>query len=112
VETARTAEQQSGPLRVVRRPERKRLRVVTLGGVINVESEGAVAGLAQGEARALGQITGRSACGLRQLERGTPMVGEHLGVVFGAAERLDPLGDEPVLLGSLAAGDLSVGDVA
>ena len=40
------------------------------------------------------------------------MVREHLTMVLGAAQRVDPLGDEPVLLGALAARDLPVGDVA
>ena len=40
------------------------------------------------------------------------MVREHLGVVLGPAETLDPLRRVSVLLGTLGAGDLSVGDVA
>ena len=37
---------------------------------------------------------------------------EHLGVVLRAAERLEPLGRAPVLLGRAGARDLAVGDVA
>jgi hypothetical protein len=40
------------------------------------------------------------------------VVREHLPVILGAAQRLHPLGDEPVLLGALAARNLPVGDVA
>ena len=40
------------------------------------------------------------------------MVGEHLGVVFRAPKALDPLCDAAVLLGTVGAGDLPVGDVA
>ena len=40
------------------------------------------------------------------------MVREHLGVVLGPAENLDPLRRVSVLLGALGAGDLSVRDVA
>ena len=41
-----------------------------------------------------------------------PVVGEHLGVVLRAAERLDPLSDPAVLLDAVRARDLAVGDVA
>ena len=40
------------------------------------------------------------------------MVGEHLGVIFGAAERLDPGGRAAVPLAAGRARDLTVGDVA
>jgi hypothetical protein len=40
------------------------------------------------------------------------VVGEHLGVVFGTAERLDPLGDAAMLRSPVRAGNLTVGDVA
>ncbi len=39
-------------------------------------------------------------------------MGEHLGLVLGPAERLDPLGGAPVLLRPLRTRDLPVGDVA
>src|SRR5437868_2117943 len=39
-------------------------------------------------------------------------MGEQLGLVVGSAERLDPLGCEPVLVGTLGTWDLSIRDVA
>ena len=41
--------------------------------------------------------------GTCQLERRPPVVGEHLGVILGSAERLDPVGDVPVLRGAVGA---------
>ena len=38
-------------------------------------------------------------------------MGEHLGVILGPAERFDPLGRQPVLLGPAAARYLTVRDV-
>ena len=40
------------------------------------------------------------------------VVGEQLGVVFAAAERLDPAGGETVLATSLGTRDLRIGDIA
>ena len=37
---------------------------------------------------------------------------EHLGMVFRAPQALDPLCDAAVLLGTVASGDLPVGDIA
>ena len=60
----------------------------------------------------LGQIAGVPACNVGKLEGRAPVVGEHLSVVLRAAQRVDPLGDEPVLLGAFASRYLPVGDVA
>ena len=40
------------------------------------------------------------------------MVREHLGVILGPAEPLDPLSGEPMLLGSSRTRDLAVGDIS
>src|SRR5512132_1177773 len=49
---------------------------------------------------------------LGQLERAGVVMGDHLGVVFGPAEGLDPLRREPVFVAAPGARDLAIGNVA
>ena len=51
-------------------------------------------------------------CDLGKLERLQVVVGEHLGLILGSAERLDPGRRLPVFERAGSAGDLPVRDVA
>ena len=79
---------------------------------VGAELEGAVARLAQCSHGPSGELVGRLPRGAGELERAEIVVGEHLGVVLPAAESLDPLGGEAVLVSPHGARDLAVGDVA
>ena len=61
--------------------------------------------------RATLEVADVGACGTREVERVRVMVREHFCVIFGTPERVDPLGDTPVLRRPIGARDLSVGDV-
>ena len=50
--------------------------------------------------------------GPHELERGTPVVREHLRVILRSAEAVDPFGHGAMPLSAVGAGDLSVRDVA
>src|SRR6185437_13067840 len=68
--------------------------------------------VAERKARVLDEVAVVPAGDSRQLERGPPVIGNRLRVIVRPAERLDPLGDAPVLACALAPGHLPVGHVA
>ena len=105
-------EEELGVVGIVRRGQRERRREVLRGGSMCVERERPVPGLAERVARSLRNRRVIASRGASQFQGGGPVVGEHLGVVFGTAERLDPLGDTAVLRSPVRAGNLTVGDVA
>lgn len=112
VQGMRTPEEKLCPFGVIDWPELECLAVVPLGRKKGVERERTVAGFAQRNARMLHELgPSVGSCRSRELERGRPVMGEHLGMVVRSAEALDPLGDAPVLLRAVGPRDLPVGDV-
>ena len=99
----------SGAVRVWR--EFERALVEACRGRKRVEAECAVASLSEGSAGSLGERPGLCPRRPSELERAAVMVREHLRMVLGSAERLDPLGCEAVFLDARRARDLCVGDV-
>src|SRR5262245_42043953 len=93
------------------RPQRERLVVASRRCREAVERERAVARIAECAARAFGKLSVFVARGTREVECRLPVVGEELRVVVRAAEALDPVGGSPVLLRTVGARDLPVGDV-
>ena len=87
--------------------------VVQLAGVgERVQRERTVSGVTQGVAGVLRDAGGRLSRGAEQLERTQVVVGDHLGLILGPAERSDPRRGLLMLLGSLRPRDLAVRDVA
>ena len=106
------AEEKLGPFGIVLRPEPKGGVVETFGSLDRVERRGPVARIAQ---RLPGRLAERRRVepgGLGQLERLKVVVGEHLGLILGASERLDPGGRLSMLVRACSARDLAVCDVA
>ena len=105
--------EQVGPLlpRVLR-PERERRPVVPGGRGEGVQREGAIPGALQRGPRPGRQSRRVLARGAGQFQRAQVMVGEHLGVILGPAQRLDPAGGVGVLVGAGSTRDLPIGDVA
>ena len=104
-------EEEVGDRRVVLRREVERTAVVTGGSAECVERCGAIAGQCARPSNLLFESHVGAPARLHELEGGLPVVREHLGVVLGSAERLDPLGDSAVLCRALGARDLPVRDV-
>src|SRR5213596_2723696 len=101
-----------GALPLVGRPELECLFIESHSGGKRVEREGAIACLAERHTSALSKRTRLLPSRLGQLERAGVVMGDHLGVVFGPAEGLDPLRREPVFVAALGARDLAIGNVA
>ena len=101
-------------MRIVLGCEPERRLVELHGGAEGVQGERAVTGLAEGQARPLGELGSLLPGAAREVESREVVVGDHLGTVFGAVgrERLEPLGRETVLVGAIRARDLAVGDIA
>ena len=98
-----------------RQPARGRVRYRRSGRhAEDIETGGAVAGLAKRRSRPGLELTCVLAGRARELEGAEVVVGEHVGAVFGAldVEGLDPSGGKAMLLRALCAGYLSVRDVA
>ncbi len=105
-------EQELGPLGVVR-PERERVLVLRRRDRDSCSDANARSpAVAQGEARALDDLVVAATRRADELERRAPVVREHLGVVLGTAEAVDPLGDGPVLRARSARGIWPYDDVA
>src|SRR5437763_2338391 len=89
----------------------ERRLVVADRRVVRMERERAIAGVAQRVPCRIREWSDVLSGGARELESAEVVVGEHLRVIFGATERLDPLRRAPVLGGALAARDLPVRDL-
>ena len=111
VERDGSLEQDFGSLGVVR-PERERVLVLRSGDDVAVERERAIASRSQRSSRALDQLVVATTGRPDELECGAPVVGEHLGVILGPAQAVDPFGDRSVPLCAVGARDLAVRDVA
>src|SRR5439155_15856570 len=98
---------------IVLRPQCKRLGVEALGGPQRAQRGRAVAGFAEGKARALRKLGRFLARRARQFESARVVVRDDIRQVLSpvACQRLDPFRGEPVLLDPSSTGDLSVGDV-
>ncbi len=108
-------EQRLGPLeeerRIVVARELQGAGVVGRRCGVCVEGSGPIAGLRARVSNVLFESRVGAAARPDELECGLPVVRQHLGVVVGASERLDPLGDGAVLRRALGARDLPVRDV-
>ncbi len=89
-------EQEVGTLGVVG-PERERVVVLRRCDGEAVERERAIAGLTECASRTLDQLVVVAPGGPDELECGAPVVREHLGVVLGSPEAVDPLRDGAML---------------
>src|SRR5438067_9654865 len=106
------AKHELAALGIVSRRQRERVHVVVLSLRERVERGRPVSRLSQRDSRAALDRGDVETCGPRELERALVVMRDRLGVVFGTAERLDPLGGSPVLLRAISARDLAVRDVA
>ena len=111
-ERLRSGEEELRALFVVVRPEGESVLVLRCRRRKAVQPVRSIAGGAHCEPRSCDELVVASTRCADELERGAPVVREHLGMVLGPAETLDPLRRVSVLLGTIGAGDLSVGDVA
>ena len=107
-----SAKEQPPALGVIFRPELQGRVVETLGRFDGVESCGSIARIAERVAGSLVESGGVEPRRPSELERLEVVVGQHLGLILRAAERLDPGGGATVLLGADASGNLAVRDVA
>ena len=101
--------QELRPLGIVVRPELQGTSVVGRCGREGIQRERSIARDAHREPGSL-RVDPRSAC-LRVVESSSEVVREHLGVILGASERLEPGGSREVLLRAASTRDLLVGDV-
>ena len=99
-----SAKEQPPALGVIFRPELQGRVVETLGRFDGVERCGSIARIAERVAGSLVESGGVEPRRPSELERLEVVVGQHLGLILRAAERLDPGGGAPVLLGADAAG--------
>jgi hypothetical protein len=106
------AKQETGPLSVVLGPQLERFGKVMHSRGEGVQRIRALACIAQRHTRRSRQITEVAPCGACIVDRREIVVREHLGVILGTAERLDPLGGQPVFFGAISAWDLTVSNVA
>ena len=109
---ATEAEQQLEPFGLFLWAERQRLSVVPLSRLQSVEGRGAVPRLSKRDSGSRRDRVDVAPGGAGELDGTQIVVRDHLGVVLGSAQGLDPLGCASVFLRSLDAGDLPVGDVA
>ena len=111
--TSPVAEQESPATGITGRPELEGIAVEAAPRSLGVEPVRALARLAERDSRPVGNRVHRLAGSPGELERARVMVGEHLRAVLAVgAERLDPLGGAPMLLGASCARHLAIGDVA
>ena len=93
-------------------PEVERGLVIAQSRAEGIQGTRSVAGLTQGEpGRGLerhGLLSRRPS----ELQGAEVVVGEHLGMVLGSAERIDPFRGQTVLLGPRGAWDLAIRNVA
>ena len=92
-------------------PECNRVLVLRRCDGEAVEGEGAVSRRAESEPRPRRNLVVVSTRCAHELERRAPVIGEHLRVVLGASEPIDPLGNGLMPLRALGAWDLAVGHV-
>jgi hypothetical protein len=97
---------------LVRAAERECIPVVVGRCGESAQREGAIAGITKGPARGRLELCDVHPCGAGELDRGSPVEGQDLGVVLRATERRDPLGHTLVFGGAVCSCDLSVRDVA
>ena len=105
-------QQQAGPFGVPHLGEREGLAEIVLRLRECVQRQRVLAGIAQRSPRAHDEVVdilARRAC---ELERAGVVVRNHLRVILGTTERLDPLGGTRVFLRPLGARNLPVRDVA
>ena len=108
------AEEQPGPLRVVLGPGSQRLAVEVHRRRVGGECVRTVTRLQERLSGPLAQVVELARRDPRELESAQVVVRDQVGQVLGAVagQALEPLGGEPVRLGSAGPRDLGVGDVA
>ena len=94
------------------RPELEGVLVIPRGGGVRVEGVGPVSRISEGTSRGVGKLAVVEAGGTRVVDCSHVVMREHLGVILGTAERIDPLRGTTVFVGAGGARDLPVGDVA
>ncbi len=111
-EGLRAAQVQHGRVGVVHSRKLDRPRVVSCGGSEGIERRRAIAGGGVRPARKSRELCIRPTRRAEELERRLAVVHEHLRVIVGTPQRLDPRRDRAVLCGALRPRDLPVRDVA
>src|SRR5215510_1326377 len=109
--SAGIAPEHTRPCLISRRVQFERLRVVGSGGLKCVDRERTIARLNEGETRLRSEPGGRAAGDACEFEGAEVVVGQHLSVILGPAESLDPRRGAIVLFGPHAARNLAVRDI-